>query len=229
MGSGELYVDPKIRRVLVLYGDLLVEGFHSLPITKQLELLADRLTEAHRRGNDAVCFQIGSWHSALMGKADDEILASAFTLDDARMTIAREHGFTDWTAVRSLADEPSDTEFEDAVSIMMSGDLSSLAALLKHQPRLLTASSRYGHHATLLHYVGTNGVESYRQVVPPNLAAITELLLASGADPQSKADIYGGTTPRELFESSNHTFASNVHESVVRVFESYGVRSPSSQ
>ena len=80
------------------------------------------------------------------------------------------------------------------------------------------ARSQYGHSATLLHYAGTNGVESYRQVVPLNLAEIVDFLIAAGADQHSKANIYGGSTPRQLFESSKHSYESKVYKDVVGVF-----------
>jgi hypothetical protein len=85
----------------------------------------------------------------------------------------------------------------------------------------MNARSQYGHHATLLHYAGTNGVESYRQVVPMNLAEIVDFLIASGADPASNAGIYGGSTPRQLFETSRHSHESNVHKDVMAVFQKY--------
>jgi hypothetical protein len=107
---------------------------------------------------------------------------------------------------------------------MLSGNLSSLKRLTGETPDLISARSQYGHGATLLHYAGTNGVESYRQVVPLNLPDIVEFLLASGADPASKANIYGGNTPRELFETSKHSYESGVHHDVIAVFKKYEAR-----
>jgi len=37
------------------------------------------------------------------------------------------------------------------------------------------------HHATLLHYVGANGIESFRQKTPANAVDIARLLLDAGA------------------------------------------------
>jgi hypothetical protein len=179
------------------------------------------LTEAHHNRDDSACFQIASWHPDLVGKSDGWILDHAFGADDGKITIAREYGFKDWDEVQSIQDRQSDVGFEIAVNTMLAGNLSSLKEQLRETPDLPSARSRYGHEATLLHYAGTNGVESYRQVVPLNLAEIVAFLIASGADHGSKANIYGGSTPRELFESSKHSYESKVHRDVIDVFIKY--------
>jgi len=219
--NNNVYVDPKVQKVINLYVDLFADDFYSLSVKRQLELQAVRLTEAHHHRDDTVCFQISSWHPALAGKEDDAILNYSFTLDDGRTTIAKEYGFKGWKDVDSIPDRRSNMKFEKAVNTMLSGDLSALKKLVDETPALMRARSQYGHNATLLHYAGTNGVESYRQVVPLNLAAIVDFLISSGSDLASKANIYGGITPRELFETSKHSYASNVQNDVMAVFKKY--------
>jgi hypothetical protein len=166
-------------------------------------------------------FRFCSWHPELLGKSDAQILGYGFTIDDGKVTIAREYGFKDWHAVNSLEEGHSDIDFENAVNTMFSGDLPGLKEQLKGRPDLVHARSRYGHSATLLHDAGTNGVESYRQVVPLNLADIVDFLILSGADPDCRVNIYGGSTPRTLFESSKHSYESKVHKKVIAVFKKY--------
>jgi hypothetical protein len=144
-----------------------------------------------------------------------------FGIDDGKITIAREYGFKDWDEVESIQDRRSDVDFETAVNTMLSGNLSSLKHRIRETPDLPNARSQYGHKAQLLHYACTNGVESYRQVVPLNVAEIVDFLIASGADHGSKANIYGGSTPRELFESSKHSYESKVHKEVIDIFRKY--------
>ena len=218
MSDVSVYVDPKIRKVIELYADIFASGFRSLPIGTQPSLQAARLTEAHHNRDDSVCFQIGSWHPDLVGQSDERILNYSFTVDDAKVTVAREYGFTDWREVEVIEERASDVAFENAVDTMLSGNLASLKEQIRNTPHLLGARSRYGHSATLLHYGGTNGIESYRQVVPLNLAEIVDFILAAGADQHSKANIYGGSTARQLFESSKHSYRSKVYEDVVSVF-----------
>ena len=48
------------------------------------------------------------------------------------------------------------------------------ATVLASDPSLIHRRSSFGHRSTLLHYVGSNGVETYRQRVPMNLAEIAK-------------------------------------------------------
>ena len=224
MTNVSVYVHPKIHKVIELYADIFANDFHSLPIGAQLGLQAARLTEAHHNRDDAVCFQIASWHPDLIGQSDERILNSSFTVNDAKVTIAREYGFKEWSEVEAIKGRASDVVFENAVDTMLSGGLASLREQIRNTPDLLRARSQYGHRATLLHYVGTNGVESYRQIVPLNLARIVDFLISAGADRHSKANIYGGSTPRQLFESSKHSYESQVYEDVIGVFGRHEAR-----
>ena len=83
-----------------------------------------------------------------------------------------------------------DELFEDAVDAITLGKLDALRALLDREPRLVTARSRREHRATLLHYVGANGLE--HQTSHASSPAIARLLIARGADPEAAAMTYGG-------------------------------------
>lgn len=97
--------------------------------------------------------------------------------------------------------------FEDAAEAVVDGDLDRLTALLDREPALATAHSFRSHRATLLHYAAANGVEAVRQRSPRNAAAVAELLIARGADPDALAATYGGgpaQTPLLLAVTSVH-------------------------
>jgi hypothetical protein len=102
-------------------------------------------------------------------------------------------------------------KFELAVDAIVEGDLAGLASLLREDPDLVRARSTRQHHATLLHYVGANGVEDYRQKTPPNIVSIAALLLDSGAEVDATADMYGGgDTTLGLTATSIHPFKAGV-------------------
>ena len=141
------------------------------------------------------------------------------TIDDVRGVIAHEHGFADWAAVAAHRDQPVDAHFEVAVDAIVSGDPDTLRAVLDADPALVRARSPFGHHATLVHYVAANGVESTRQWQSPrNAAQILRTLLRHGADPNAVCDTYDGgsaQTPLYLLVSSMHPAQAGVQGGLV--------------
>jgi ankyrin repeat protein len=131
-------------------------------------------------------------------------------LTDAQFFIAREFGFSSWPAFAShvaeaVRDDSAVATFERAVEAIVSGDALLLERLLREQSRLIRQRSTRAHHSTLLHYVSANGVEDYRQKTPPNIVAITLLLLDAGADIDAESDAYGGhSTTLGLVATSVH-------------------------
>ncbi|MBO9611621.1 MAG: ankyrin repeat domain-containing protein [Dyadobacter sp.] len=152
-----------------------------------------------------------------------------FGLDDARVVIAREHGFVDWPAfLRHIADlkEPGSqvAKFEQAVDAVVQGDLPVLQSLLEENPAIVHERSSRGHKATLLHYIAANGTENFRQVTPHNGLDIAETLLAAGAVPDALADTYGsqwGTT-LELLVSSVHPSKAGLQAALAEKLLDYG-------
>jgi hypothetical protein len=109
-----------------------------------------------------------------------------------------------------------------AVDTLLRGDIQKLRGLLAADPSLVHQRSSFGHHATLLHYVGSNGVETYRQRVPMNLAEITRLLIEAGANVNAKANMYGGSTALGLLVTSDHPAKAGVTSEVRKVLEGLG-------
>ena len=105
---------------------------------------------------------------------------------DARTIIARNHHFDGWAefvqwhTLRATPGSPI-ARFEAAADAIADGDRDSLARWLRADPDLVRVRSMRRHHATLLHYVGANGIESFRQKTPANAVDIARLLLDAGA------------------------------------------------
>lgn len=152
-----------------------------------------------------------------------------FGTNDARLVVAREHGFPDWSAfLQFISDlkEPGSSvaKFERAVDAVVKGDLQVLQALLRDNPALVRERSARGHGATLLHYIAANGTENFRQVTPPNALDIAETLLAAGAEPDALAYTYGtkwGTT-LELLVSSSHPSQAGLQTALAEKLLDYG-------
>ena len=93
---------------------------------------------------------------------------------DARTIVARGHFFETWNEFAAFKQQLSDpsslvTQFERAVDAVVAGDADPLTHLLKQKPDLVHARSTRTHHSMLLHYVGANGVEGWRQRTPRTL------------------------------------------------------------
>jgi hypothetical protein len=149
---------------------------------------------------------------------------------DARSIIAREHFFDTWTDFaafkRQLTDASSPVaEFECAVDAVVCGDADTLRRLLTGNPDLIRARSLRTHHSMLLHYVGANGVEGWRQRTPTNAVRIAELLLDAGAEIDAVADMYnGGCTTLGLVATSIHPRVAGVLQPLIDVLLARGSR-----
>ena len=146
---------------------------------------------------------------------------------DARTIIAREHDFESFDAFARHLEARSNSaslvsQFESAVEAIISGDLTTLERLLRLNPALIRARSARRHHATLLHYVGANGVEGFRQKTPKNAVEVAEMLLKAGAEIDAVADMYGGSTTLGLVATSIHPWLAGVQGALMNVLLDHG-------
>src|SRR5262245_30418738 len=114
--------------------------------------------------------------------------------------------------------------FDDAVSAIVNGDEPALRSLLAAHPALVRDRSTEPHRATLLHYVGANGIEPQRS--PPNAPAIARILLEAGADPDAEASIYDPRfdTALCLAVTSAHTWLAGVQADLIDALADHGAR-----
>lgn len=152
-----------------------------------------------------------------------------YAAGDARAVISRTHHFDTWADFEAFTRDvavpgsPIAT-FESAAEAIVHGDIETLRRLLREHPDLIRARSVRNHHATLLHYIGANGIEGWRQHTPPNAVEILELLLASGAPIDVYADMYGGSTTLGLVATSLHPERAGLQEQLIDVLLAHGAR-----
>ena len=147
--------------------------------------------------------------------------------DDARLVVAREHGFETWERLASFVEavqgDPAVARFEEAADAVVGGDVERLASLLRDDPGLARARSTRRHHATLLHYVAANGVERGRQRTPPEAVEVARLLLEAGADPDALADMYDAhCTTMSMLVSSEPPAAAGLQAALAETLLDHG-------
>ncbi len=179
------------------------------PSLEQFKHKAKDFVKLGNAGDAEVLERVGKWHPHSGQLLNSGALRNTFALPDAQLVIAREHGFESWPKfvkhVNGLARERSPiSSFELAVEAIVTGDVGALESLLREYPQLVRACSTRLHRATLLHYLGANGFENYRQKSPENAAEIAKILLNAGAEVNAVAAIYGKSTTLELVATSIH-------------------------
>jgi len=187
-----------------------------LPFRSRLEEYqkeANRLLEAFRAGDHQAVQIVRTKHPRFLDERipwlpkrlpDSEIRGTPLDTADAQLTLARCYDFQGWPALREyvqtvVRDDSSICRFETAVEAVINGNLKRLELALRAHPELVRARSTRVtcfdppvHGATLLHYLGANGVEGYRQKTPQNAVEIATLLLEAGAEVDALAGMYGG-------------------------------------
>jgi ankyrin repeat protein len=157
-------------------------------------------------------------------------LTPDYSAGDARSIIVRNHFFESWdqfaTYAAMLKDRTSAVaQFERTADAVVTGEAASLQRSLRQKPDLVRARSTRTHHSTLLHYVGANGVEGFRQHTPQNAVQIAEILLKAGAEVDAVADMYqGGCTTLGLVATSIHPKVAGVLHTLIDVLLAHGAR-----
>ena len=184
-------------------------------VVAQLSAFAEALVSAHAAGDRGARVLLSNWSDP---PRDAYLAAPSLSARDARLMVARDHGFAAWDVVTGECDPT----FELAVDAVVLGRIEELGRLLAQAPDLVTRRSAYGHRATLLHYTAANGVEIRRQVVPANAAQIAATLLRAGADPAARLNAYGRTFDTlAMLESSAHPRDAGVGADIARVLARY--------
>lgn len=212
----EIYTPRIVQELQLYYGELLIEYDQFPKVQDHLAQLAQRMHEGIQDKVQPLYSELNNYNPDFIGKSVEELMTMEISKEDCYETIAKEYGFSSWAELSQMDQLYYHLPFEQAVNALLNGDVSALTSSLTNNPDLIKMRSHYGHGATLLHYVGSNGVEFWRQKVPLNLADMTTLLLARGADPTETMSVYGGQfTTLELLTTSAHPYEAGVAKQVI--------------
>ena len=113
--------------------------------------------------------------------------------------------------------------FETAADAIVSGDIVTLQRLLHGNPSLTGTRSTREHSCTLLHYLGANGFEDYRQKSPRNAVEIAVLLLRRGAAVDAPMSVKSGSgTTLGLVATSVHTHRAGTQIPLLETLVNHG-------
>ena len=194
---------------------------------KQAKDLLKSVQSGHPEALLSILQRIQNDHPRLGRLAELEPQRTKLRLADVQSIIARDYGFESWPRfakhLRGLTVESSAvSRFESAVDTVVNGEVEKLKRLLRENPELAQERSARLHHATLLHYVGANGVENYRQKTPKNAVEIAEVLIGVGADINAVADIYGGSDTLGLAATSVFPAQAGVQDAIIDTLLKHG-------
>jgi ankyrin repeat protein len=203
------------------------ESFPYLAALDEYQRQAEALLEAVKSGSGDARLQFKWEHPRYRDRPLGDVDAATLALVDAQLVIAHQHGFATWadlvTFTEAVKRGSAVARFEAAVDAVVSGDLTALRSMLRDHPDLARARSTRRHHATLLHYLGANGVEDGRQKTPPNAVEVAKTLLDAGAEVDALADLYDARcTTMSMLVSSSHPAEAGLQTALAETLLDYG-------
>ncbi|MGA3323671.1 MAG: ankyrin repeat domain-containing protein [Terriglobia bacterium] len=197
------------------------------PSLEQYKKQAKDFVKACKSGDSQARQRVKKYHPRAGQLIHSNTWKAELALADAQRVIAREHGFGSWPKfvkhLEGLGRQGSTVaKFESAAEAIVAGDVATLERLLRESPELIGDCSARVHGATLLHYVGANGFENYRQRTPKNAVEVVKMLLKAGAEVDAVAEIYGKSTTLSLVASSVHPERAGVQIALLETLLEYG-------
>jgi len=188
------------------------------PNLDHLKYQAKDLLKERAARTAGVAQRIREFHPRFRRATDVEIFDAQFSLSDAQLTIAREHGFPSWARLKRHIEKPTVSDrldlshherienptFRRAVEFLEAGDFAGLRAHLNQHPKLVHEhvvfeGGNYFRNPTLLEFIAENPVR--HGTLPANIVEVTRIILDAGPAQSAKNEtlmlVSTGSVPRE--------------------------------
>ncbi|MVM29056.1 ankyrin repeat domain-containing protein [Spirosoma sp. HMF4905] len=191
------------------------------------EKQAEEVLTSYQSGNSSFIRQFNEHHLSFRNWSKATNQDGEFNLNDSQQLVARLYGFETWEKLIEYINDVTQADssvwqFESAVEAIINGETTTLDSLLRANPTLIRMRSTRVHRAMLLHYIGANGVENYRQKSPRNAVDVARILLKAGAEVDALADTYGKGTTLGLVATSIHPKQAGVQIPLIDTLLNYG-------
>lgn len=213
----QVYACEIVKELIAFYKPVLDIKLEFDSIYDQVKAFGDHAYQLFKDGDHRSIVEFNNYNPKYIGTKVLDIIKSNPVEKDFLETAAYCFSFQGFDHLEEHGKIPIHTAFEQAVDLLLAGDKVGLIELLDSNPDLLTTNSQYFHRAGLIHYVASNGVEFWRQVVPSNLVEMLEILLSRGADPGLTNNIYGSNSSLiGLIDSSAHPHAAGLATDLIK-------------
>jgi ankyrin repeat protein len=158
---------------------------------------ANGLKSQHESGLPSAISQIRAHHPQFRDASDEAIVGADFTIDDARLVTAIEHGRKSWREMKRWIDDLSQGEtvepFNEAFLALKSSDTALFSEWIRRDPTVVNAS-------------GTNANSMLSLAVSFRQVQALRLLLENGADVNA-ANVRGWTALHQAMGSNQKDVA----------------------
>ena len=180
-----------------------VRPLPSNPNLDHLKYQAKDLLRERAARSPGVAQRIREFHPRFRRATDAQVFDAKFSLSDAQLTIAREHGFPSWAKLKRHIEKPTLSDrldlphqeridhltFRRAVELLDTGDVAGLRAHLDRHPSLVHQhvvfeGGNYFRNPTLLEFVAENPVR--HGTLPANIVEVTKTILDAGPSPLAR-------------------------------------------
>ena len=110
-----IHICDMVAQVQKAYQDVPISSFKTT--AELIEAHSKVLYAEYEAKSPVAKCQVSNWHPDLVGKSAEEIFAAPFSIDEARRTLSREFGFTDWADAQARS-AAFDQEFERCIDLV---------------------------------------------------------------------------------------------------------------